>query len=59
MQYINPETIKEKWDIPVYERKKVNLSNPSHSSERNGSRYNLNDDNKILGNNKVLHDNVD
>ncbi len=58
-QYINPETFKEKWNVPAYERKKVNLSSPPHSSERNVSRYNLNDDNKILGNNKFLHDNVD
>lgn len=58
-QYINPENFKEKWDVPAYERKKVNLANPPHSSERNVSRYNLNDDNKILGNNKFLHDNVD
>ena len=58
-QYINPENFKEKWDVPAYERKKVNLSQPPHSSERNISRYNLNDDNRILGNNKFLHDNVD
>jgi cell division protein FtsZ len=30
-----------------------------HSSEKNISRYNLTDDNHILGNNKFLHDNVD
>ena len=58
-QYINPESFKEKWDVPAYERKKVNLTNVPHSSERNISRYNLNDDNKIIGNNKFLHDNVD
>jgi cell division protein FtsZ len=51
--------LKEKLDVPAYLRKKVNLSNVPHSSERNISKYNLNDDNQILGNNRFLHDNVD
>ena len=46
-------------EVPAYQRKKVNLQNVPHSSERNISRYNLNDDDQILGNNKFLHDNVD
>jgi cell division protein FtsZ len=56
---VSPETFKEKWDVPAYERKKVNLTSTPHSTEHNVSRYNLNDDNKIIGNNKFLHDNVD
>ena len=56
---INPETFKEKWEVPAFERKKVQLQRTPHSSERNISKFNLTDDNEILGNNKFLHDNVD
>ncbi len=58
-ELLNPESFKEKWDIPAYERKKISLSRVPHSSERNISRLNLTDDNQLLGNNKFLHDNVD
>lgn len=57
--YINAESFKEKWDVPAYERKKVKLKEVPHSSERNISKFNLTDENQILGNNKFLHDNVD
>lgn len=50
---------KDKWNTPAYIRKNVNLQDVPHSSDHNVSRYNLNDDNQILGNNKFLHDNVD
>lgn len=53
------EDFKDKWDTPAYIRRNVNLQDVPHSSEKNVSRYNLNDDNQILGNNKFLHDNVD
>ncbi len=53
------EEFKERLDVPAYERKKVKLQNVPHSSERNVSKYNLNEENQILGNNKFLHDNVD
>ncbi len=53
------EDYKDKWDTPAYVRRKVNLHDIPHSSEKNISKYNLNDDNQILGNNKFLHDNVD
>jgi cell division protein FtsZ len=56
---MNPEEFKEKLEVPAYLRKNVNLQDQPHSSERNISRFNLNDDNEILGNNKFLHDNVD
>lgn len=56
----NPEEdYKDKWDTPAYIRRNINLQDVPHSSEKNVSRYNLNDDNQILGNNKFLHDNVD
>ncbi len=54
-----PEELKEKMEVPAYQRKNVVLKDPEHSSENNLSKYNLNDDNEILGNNRFLHDNVD
>ncbi|MDX5419316.1 MAG: cell division protein FtsZ [Hymenobacteraceae bacterium] len=56
---ITTEAIKEKLDVPAYLRRNVALDNVVHSSERNISRFNLNDDNEILGDNRFLHDNVD
>jgi cell division protein FtsZ len=53
------EAIKEKLDVPAYLRRNVALDSVAHSSERNISRFNLNDDNEILGDNRFLHDNVD
>jgi len=53
------EGYKTKLDVPAYERRKVKFDDVPHSSERNISRFNLNDDNHILGNNRFLHDNVD
>ncbi len=56
---MQPEEFKEKLEVPAYMRKNVNLQDVPHSSERKISRFNLNDDNEIMGNNKFLHDNVD
>ena len=56
---VTEDEYKEKWDMPAYLRKKVKLQDVPHSSEHEVSRYNLNDDNQILGDNKFLHDNVD
>ncbi len=56
---MNTHEFKEKLDVPAFLRKDVKLSNVPHSSEPHVSKYNLNDDNQILGNNKFLHDNVD
>ncbi|MDX5420769.1 MAG: cell division protein FtsZ [Hymenobacteraceae bacterium] len=56
---ITSEAIKEKLDVPAYLRRNVSLEKVAHSSERNISRFNLNDDNEILGDNRFLHDNVD
>lgn len=53
------EEFNEKWSLPAYLRRGVKMSNTPHSSEPYISRYNLNDENSILGNNKFLHDNVD
>ncbi|WP_460518052.1 cell division protein FtsZ [Cyclobacterium sediminis] len=54
-----PEEFKEKIEVPAYLRKKVKLQEVQHSSERSISKFNLNDDNEIISNNRFLHDNVD
>ncbi len=56
---VTTDNFKEKLDVPAYLRKDVRLQDVPHSSEKNISKYHLNDDNQILGNNKYLHDNVD
>ena len=56
---IATKNYKERFDVPAYERKQVTFSKVPHSSERNISKFNLTDENQILGNNKYLHDNVD
>lgn len=53
------EDFKNQLDIPAYQRRNVKLDDARPSSESNVSRYNLNDDDEIMGNNKFLHDNVD
>jgi cell division protein FtsZ len=58
-QEMTKEEFTEKWTLPAYLRRGVKMENPPHSSESFISRYNLNDDNNLLGNNKFLHDNVD
>lgn len=55
----SPDELKEKMNVPAYQRKNVILNEPQHSSEPAISKYNLNDENEILGNNRFLHDNVD
>ena len=56
---MSKEQFNEKWALPAYLRRGVKMDNVPHSSESFISRYNLNDDNNLLGNNKFLHDNVD
>jgi cell division protein FtsZ len=56
---MSKEEFHEKWTLPAYLRRGVKMDNVPHSSEPYISRYNLNDDNSLLGNNKFLHDNVD
>jgi cell division protein FtsZ len=53
------EEFNEKWSLPAYLRRGVKMQDVPHSSESYISKYNLNDDNNLLGNNKFLHDNVD
>jgi cell division protein FtsZ len=58
-QEMTKEEFNDKWTLPAYLRRGVKMDNVPHSSEPFISRYNLNDDNSLLGNNKFLHDNVD
>jgi cell division protein FtsZ len=53
------DEFKQKWEAPAYLRRGVKMDNVPHSSEPHISRYSLNDENGLLGNNKFLHDNVD
>ena len=59
MDPLSDDEIKLKLDEPAYKRKQVRLDETPHSSEKEISRFRLNDDNEILGDNKFLHDNVD
>ena len=56
---LEPDEFKERLEEPAFKRKNVQFQNVPNSSERKISRYNLNDDNELLGDNKFLHDNVD
>lgn len=58
-QEMSKEEFNDKWHKAAYVRRGVKMENVPHSSEPYISRYNLNDDNNLLGNNKFLHDNVD
>ena len=58
-QEMTKEEFNEKWSLPAYLRRGVKMQDVPHSSEPFISKYNLNDDNTLLGNNKFLHDNVD
>ena len=53
------EEMKEKLNVPAYQRKNVVLNEPQHSSEPAISKFNLSEENEILGNNRFLHANVD
>lgn len=56
---MSPDEIKEKLEVPAYKRKNITLNDATPSNERQISRFNINEDNDLLGNNRFLHDNVD
>lgn len=56
---ISNDAMKEQLEVPAYLRRQVKLEQVQPSSERNISRFNLSDDNELLGDNRFLHDNVD
>jgi len=53
-----PEAVSQ-YDTPAYLRRQVKLENVEPSSAQHISRFNLSDDNELLGDNRFLHDNVD
>ena len=54
-----PPEVVSQYDTPAYLRRQVKLENVEPSSAQNISRFNLSDDNELLGDNRFLHDNVD
>jgi cell division protein FtsZ len=56
---MNQDEYKEKLEVPAYMRKKVPLSDVAPANEKNISRFQLNEESQIMGNNRFLHDNVD
>ncbi len=50
---------KENFSEPAYMRKNVHLYSTPPSDDKNVSRYSLDDESNIVGNNRFLHDNVD
>lgn len=50
---------KDQLETPAYLRKKVIFQQLPHSSEKNISHYQLNEDGELTTNNRFLHDNVD
>ncbi|MGB3779453.1 MAG: cell division protein FtsZ [Tunicatimonas sp.] len=50
---------KENFSQPAYLRKNVHLYSTPPSNDQNVSRYSLDDESNIVGNNRFLHDNVD
>ena len=50
---------KENFNEPAYMRKNVHLYSTPPSNDKNVSRYSLDDESNIVGNNRFLHDNVD
>ncbi|MGI4832795.1 MAG: cell division protein FtsZ [Janthinobacterium lividum] len=57
-QGLTPETTAH-LDTPAYLRRGQKLDPVTPSSAQNISRFNLSDDNELLGDNRFLHDNVD
>ena len=53
------EELRHYEDMPAFERQKIRLQEPPHSSQNQVSRFTLNEEDGISGNNKFLHDNVD
>jgi len=53
------EDISEKLDTPAYLRFNIPLKETPPASKKNISRYNLDENNQILGNNKFFHDKPD
>jgi cell division protein FtsZ len=57
-QALSPEATAH-LDTPAYLRRGQKLEPLAPSNTQNISRFNLSDDNELLGDNRFLHDNVD
>lgn len=55
----NENALEELYKKPAYMRANAPLQDTPDPNDHETSRYNLNDDKGLLGNNKFLHDNVD
>lgn len=55
----DPETFKDKLEQPAYLRRKVTLPETQPSTQRNLSRFYLDAEDKLIGKNRFLYDNVD
>jgi cell division protein FtsZ len=49
----------ELYKVPAYQRNQTSLDDVPNPDDHETSRYNLNEDKGLLGNNRFLHDNVD
>ena len=47
------------FDEPAFARRNKQINNTTNSTDSNLSRYSLNDDDEIVGNNRFYDDNVD
>lgn len=55
----NEQALDELYKKPAYLRSNAKLADTPDPDDNHTSRYNLNDDKGLLGNNRFLHDNVD
>jgi hypothetical protein len=55
----NEQALDELYKKPAYLRSNAKLADTPDPDDDHTSRYNLNDDKGLLGNNRFLHDNVD
>ena len=53
------DTYQAYFDKPAFARRNKDINSSASSEESNLSRYNLNDDDEIVGNNRFFDDNVD
>lgn len=56
---LSNQELNEKKEIPAYLRRNVKLTDVDHSSAQSVSRLNITDGDRVPGNNRFLHDNVD
>ncbi len=56
---LDPDEFKDRLERPAYERKQLMFFQIPDHTKNEMSRYKLNDDDELLGDNKFLHDNVD